>query len=925
MATLNHSITTTTMNPSDMNQQASTHDKKKCTSASCCSPSRLWKSIQQFLSQQDKEGLMALCQDEEKQVHVLRVLLTSRYHNDPARYGASNKHLVLNLADKMSGANTTDNTALNLSNTIKRRKLVYERFGKPLTDLNALQLAILYRNEEVVLALLDVMVHHATKKEFHSFLSHQCGKQISSLHLAGFLALPKVVEKLLSFGMDPQLKNGRMKTPLDCTDHSDCRQLLELAMLPPPSLDETMILSDSESESMSCPTTPTVEMNLIDLDVLVTPFVMENEERNISSTPIVLMEKGNDLDLSDTWMMSDVIDLNENQVMKKSSFGLNLDLTDTWMMYMSKNKSMTIDLDLTDTWIMNTFMNDHYQIMMKHVYDVDWLTSIALNDTWLMDTLKQDQDLSSSMNVTTTKTSDLNEWNLNGTWMVHLKEMENGSSSSPHLTGTWFMHLKEKENVMDSFSPLNGTWFTHLKEIKDDSKSCSLSHLYGTWFMHLKEKNASSSSSLPSPHLSLDDTWLMAIWKETHVDQLLNPLDSKQPSLPALSMMHLMKQDEVLATPPLSPTQEEDDYDDNESMNLDELPELELNDDTCQSLHADDHGGNETLLMPLLFNMKDHPSSEFSFNDQQHQQKDEFDHHDFRLTMNPSHDLGVGDMPSHLVMSSHGSKMNDDSNSSTCRPLKDHSTESISSLSILNQQPSPTLSSFDDDGNHDHGDSKRSFSSLPSSPPNLSSHLNSGGTTTSHQHHLHPHDHHQEPPNDQNKQDHRAVHFDPKVVLMEICSRGDLKELMDTFKNLSQDDLSSWLLNHHGDAGVHDRTLLQLALLNGHEKIIHYLVNHVNMNVNQVDANGWTALHYAIALGHWKMAEYLASLHLTDLFAQTDDGYLYEDCTRSRLDRIRCQWLLDRAMMNHSLYTTHHPHLHTTLTSLPTTSPLMCG
>lgn len=357
----------------------STHDKKKCTSASCCSPSRLWKSIQQFLSHQDKQGLEKLCQDEEKQTHVLRVLLTSRYHNDPARYGASNKHLVLNLSDKMVGA-SVDNTALSLSNTIKRRKLVYEKFGKPLTDLNALQLAILYRNEDIVLYLLDLMHQHATTKEFNSFIHHQCGKQISSLHLAGFLALPKVVDKLLSFGMDPQLKNGRMKTPLDCTDHLDCRQLLENAidsLNPPPPLNViTTAMTDSDSEMDSiAPTTPT-EMNLIDLDVNENEMIMVSPPPppTTTTTPPPLMaitdllvmnvasEKGKD----------ELTSLNDEQQQKRQSS--------------TTVNAKTFDLDLTDTWMMDVLDDDDYnhQTIVNKPSGFDWLTPIALNDTWFM-------------------------------------------------------------------------------------------------------------------------------------------------------------------------------------------------------------------------------------------------------------------------------------------------------------------------------------------------------------------------------------------------------------------------------------------------------------------------------------------------------------------------------------------------------------
>ncbi|CAO3608449.1 unnamed protein product [Cunninghamella echinulata] len=759
---------------------ASTHDKKKCTSASCCSPSRLWKSIQQFIHQQDDQAFMKLCQDEEKKSHVLRVLLTSRYHNDPARYGASNKHLVLQLSDCMvpttdmdgNGSHQQLNSALYHSNNIKRRKLVYEKFGKSLTDLNALQLAILYRQEEMICYLLDHVSTYATSKEFHSFLHHQCGKQISSLHLAAFLGLPKVVDKLLNFGLSPNLKNDRLKTPLDCTDHAECRQLLDLALKPTPAL----VMVSSKDEVVK----EDVEDNLI-----LTSTTVDEEEKVMATT---IVDRPPSSSLGNTIVDRQVMDSSPppqkgNNMLDKATFVSPLGVT---------TKQLSAP-----------------------VLDLGWVTD--LNDTWIMDMWDHDNHLSISL-VLDSSLSD---------------SKQSGNHSSP-----------------PSLQPQQSLLFDH-----------------GT------------------PPLS----------------------SSLQPQQSVFDLKH----HDELGTPPLSPVQDDDD---NDSMTMDELPELDLE----LGNNSDDHGGDMTL-MPLLYDVNG--LSSYIYQERKWNNDDAF-------VMKGDHDHG-------------GGKDGNDT--------KDHHLQPLSLFSShFDSPPSPNIMDSSTSVNADGGNSlTRSFSTsstlkkqdqaVDTSPGNqvLSSSVSygGGGGTNLHSSFTSPpglNDDH-DPPNDNNDTDNNPqprVHFDPKVILMETCIRGDLQELMDTLQ--SSKDLS-WLFNHHGYAGVHDRTLLQLALMNGHENIVHYLVNQIKVNVNQVDADGWTALHYAAALGRWKVAEYLASLNITDLFAQTDDGYLYEDCTGSRLNRIRCQWLLDRAMMNHSLYSSSS-HYSTSSTPMPSTlattsstSPLMCG
>jgi hypothetical protein len=201
------------------------HAKQKCTSTTCCSPSRLWKSIQQLIAAHDKQGLIQLCQDPTKSSHVLSVLLSSRLTNDASLYPASNKHRVLNLA------------TLGEKTTPLYRAKVTTLFGKSATDLNALQLALFHRQEGIACYLLQLIRQHAPEKDRSLFVNHLWGARNGSLHLACFLDMPRVVQLLLDMGVSPDAVNGKLKTPLDCcNDHDsasalDCRTLVEQALL----------------------------------------------------------------------------------------------------------------------------------------------------------------------------------------------------------------------------------------------------------------------------------------------------------------------------------------------------------------------------------------------------------------------------------------------------------------------------------------------------------------------------------------------------------------------------------------------------------------------------------------------------------------------------------------------------------------------
>ncbi|OBZ90743.1 hypothetical protein A0J61_01196 [Choanephora cucurbitarum] len=225
---------------------------KPCTSTSCCSPSRLWKTIQLLIQTNNRDEFRKLCGDSIKQPHVVRVILSSRLSNNPLVY----KSTI----------------------TIDRR--LTDKFGKlTATDLNALELALLQKHEHLAYILLQTLRQHATPSESKQFLNHQWGKQgNTALHLAAFWGMSKLVRLMLDMEADPFVKNNRQLRPIDCTTHSDTIQLLEQkkTVTKRPSLllrkaEETMMLSlgISEPEPVSQLFVPTkVDMDLSRLSPL---------------------------------------------------------------------------------------------------------------------------------------------------------------------------------------------------------------------------------------------------------------------------------------------------------------------------------------------------------------------------------------------------------------------------------------------------------------------------------------------------------------------------------------------------------------------------------------------------------------------------------------------------------------------------------
>lgn len=184
---------------------------KGCTSSSCCSPAKLWRSIQAFIKANDEKGLIDFFKDP-RQEHIVRVALTSRITNDAAMFPPSQKHKLIRIDDD--------------------RKLEANRFlGKSYNDLNSLQLALITSSESMVLTLLAQLKLHATRQELKLYLSHKWGQGNTSLHLAVFLKRHAVVKTLIDLGCQPdQHLNARKKTAADCCYDGDQRMIHLLSL-----------------------------------------------------------------------------------------------------------------------------------------------------------------------------------------------------------------------------------------------------------------------------------------------------------------------------------------------------------------------------------------------------------------------------------------------------------------------------------------------------------------------------------------------------------------------------------------------------------------------------------------------------------------------------------------------------------------------
>ncbi|KAI9493535.1 hypothetical protein BDB00DRAFT_872214 [Zychaea mexicana] len=191
--------------------------RKQSTSASCCSPLRLWRTLQTIIHNDAKEEFARLCDTNPAEL-ITRVLLTSRLSNDPALYTPSQKSRVIQFP-------------------IHVRQEAVRKFGKPATDLNALQLALLLKSFSIAFQLLLFLRQHASPAELSQFVNHVWGQRNTSLHLACFWNMHRLVRLLVDLGADTKVRNVRLVAPPDCCTNSECLALFSTTSpsSPPPS------------------------------------------------------------------------------------------------------------------------------------------------------------------------------------------------------------------------------------------------------------------------------------------------------------------------------------------------------------------------------------------------------------------------------------------------------------------------------------------------------------------------------------------------------------------------------------------------------------------------------------------------------------------------------------------------------------------
>lgn len=166
---------------------------KGCNSSSCCSPAKLWRTMQTLIKENDKGGLIRFFKDARLE-HIVRVALTSRISNDASMFPASQQHKLIKIVHPLSSF----------------------YLGKSFTDLNALQLALISASESTVLLFLSLLKSHATDRELKLFVNHIYGQGNTSLHLAVFLNRFTVAKVLIDLGCKVHHSNARQKRAVDC-------------------------------------------------------------------------------------------------------------------------------------------------------------------------------------------------------------------------------------------------------------------------------------------------------------------------------------------------------------------------------------------------------------------------------------------------------------------------------------------------------------------------------------------------------------------------------------------------------------------------------------------------------------------------------------------------------------------------------------
>lgn len=167
---------------------------KGCNSSTCCSPAKLWRTLQTLVKNDDRKGLIHFFKDARLE-HIVRAALTSRITNDASLLPPSQQHKIIRLTSREAMVN----------------------LGKSYTDLNLLQLALLTSSESTVLAVLSLLKANTTRAEMKHFVNHIWGLGNTSLHLAAFLKRHAVVKALLDLGCSSDTqKNARNKYAADC-------------------------------------------------------------------------------------------------------------------------------------------------------------------------------------------------------------------------------------------------------------------------------------------------------------------------------------------------------------------------------------------------------------------------------------------------------------------------------------------------------------------------------------------------------------------------------------------------------------------------------------------------------------------------------------------------------------------------------------
>lgn len=94
-----------------------------------------------------------------------------------------------------------------------------------LENLNALHIACILGEEEIACELFEFLVKTTTdmeaKKLLFEFIGRPCASGNTVLHLASFMGLSRLVQRLIESGASVYKKNGRNYKPVDLVDDQE--------------------------------------------------------------------------------------------------------------------------------------------------------------------------------------------------------------------------------------------------------------------------------------------------------------------------------------------------------------------------------------------------------------------------------------------------------------------------------------------------------------------------------------------------------------------------------------------------------------------------------------------------------------------------------------------------------------------------------